>query len=344
MTGAEQLSGLDDAFLYVESERTPMHMATIAIFEGGPLHRPDGSLRFDDVVALVQSRMDLLPKLRRKPQRELLGQGPLVWVDDEDFDVRHHLRVMTLDPPGTDEQLMALAGEVLATPLDRAHPLWEIVLVDGLREGRVGLIERLHHSMADGVAAAELGAVLLGLEPDESPPDPPRSWVAEPHAVGEAVVQRLGVLLGAPVRLASRGVDVARHPGQAVQHASDLLRSVATLATPRTLAPRSSLNVQIGPKKEVRAVRLVFEDIHTIAQEAGATVNDVFLTLVSGGLRELLSARGELKEDTEVQVMVPVNLVSGRGGALGNRVSGLFVRIPVAVEDATDALARIAAR
>ena len=163
MTGRVPLTPLDAAFLHVESDRTPMHIASVGMFEGGPLYGADGTLRIDDVRRLIASRLDLVPELRQRPAKGLLGGAPPVWLDDPDFEISQHVRVCQLAPPGTEIELCQLCAEFMAVPLEPTRPLWELTFVEGLSDGRVGLIEKLHHSMADGLAATELATVLLDL-------------------------------------------------------------------------------------------------------------------------------------------------------------------------------------
>ena len=139
----------------------------------------------DDCIA---SRLALVPKLRQRASPGLLGQAPLTWVDDPDFDIAEHVRVRQLAPPATEAELRRLCADLMAVPLERTRPLWDLTFVEGLDDGRVALIERLHHSMADGLAAAELATVLLDLSPESSPlgetvppwsPSPrPPAWLA----------------------------------------------------------------------------------------------------------------------------------------------------------------------
>jgi WS/DGAT/MGAT family acyltransferase len=162
------LSPLDAGFLYAESGRTPMHMGSIGIFEGAPLRDEHGALRIDALRAEIESRLHLVPKLRRRVRFTTLGMAAPVWVDDPAFDIANHVRTAALPSPGTEASLRDLCAGLMARPLQRDRPLWEIWAIDGLEGGRVAMMEKLHHSMADGLAGVELVTVLFDL--DRHPP------------------------------------------------------------------------------------------------------------------------------------------------------------------------------
>ena len=165
MNSASQvLSPLDAGFMYSESERTPMHMGSIGIFEGAPLRDEGGVLRTDAVREEIANRLHLVPKLRRRVRFTPLGMAAPVWVDDPAFDIANHVRYATLASPGSEASLRVLCAGLMARPLPRERPLWEIWLIDGLEGGRVAMLEKLHHSMADGLAGVELVTVLFDLD------------------------------------------------------------------------------------------------------------------------------------------------------------------------------------
>jgi diacylglycerol O-acyltransferase / wax synthase len=329
------LTPLDAAFLHVESARTPMQMASVGIFEGGPLYDLDGNFRIGDIRRLVASRLDLVPKLRQCPFDGLLGEAPPVWLDDPGFEISQHVRVCPIPPPGTEVELRQLCAELMEVPLEPTRPLWELTFVDGLSEGRVALVERLHHSMADGLAAAELATVLLDLSPVLSPRGEVRPWRPDtrqpPWRAAIDDLMRLGAL---PVRMAKWYGQSILHPVRRTRELVELGRAVSTLATPKIIAPRSSLNEPITQARSVAFIRLPFNQLHDVAHSFDATVNDVLLTVVAGGLRDLLVKRNELTDNSELQVLVPVGLESAEGDrGLANSVSALFVRLPIGMED-----------
>jgi WS/DGAT/MGAT family acyltransferase len=319
-------------------------MASVGIFDGRHLYDAEGKFRITDIRRLINSRLALVPKLRQRARPGLLGQAPPAWLDYSDFAIADHVRVCQLAPPATENELRRLCAELMSVPLDRARPLWDLTFVEGLHDDRVALIERLHHSMADGLAAAELATVLLDLSPESSPPEEPATpW--KPSASTPAWQAAGGDLLrlGAfPVRAAKWYVETIRHPIRRTRELTDLARAFGTIITPHIVAPRSSLNGPITGARSVDFVRLPLQDVHQVARSFRSTINDVLLTLVSGGMRALLTSRGEFSESSELQVLVPVGLVNAERD-LGNSVSALFVRLPVGLDDPVDVLKAVSA-
>lgn len=337
---AKALSPLEAGFLYSESGRTPMHMGSIGIFEGAPLRDEQGTLRTDALRAEIESRLHLVPKLRRRVRFTSLGLAPPVWVDDPTFDIAHHVRTATLPSPGSEASLRELCAGLMATPLPRDRPLWEIWLIDGLEDGRVAMMEKLHHSMADGLAGVELVTVLFDLDRhparDESPPRP---WDPIPPPRQRSVIARdLGRRAIVPLHLVANGVGVVRHPmgvGRDVAHYAAALSSVVTC---QSIAPSLSLNAPVGKGRQVVFVRQPLDDLHKLAGHFGVTLNDLLLAAVAGGVRCLMCARGERTEGRTVQVLVPVGADHHGDHQLGNRVSAMLVRLPIGSADPVDRL------
>jgi diacylglycerol O-acyltransferase len=345
MTGSNALSPLDAAFLHVESDRTPMHMASVAIFEAGPLQDATGGLRIGDIRRLIESRLGLVPKLRQRPQLGLFDQAPPVWLDDPDFDISRHVRVRSCPGRGTERDLRCLSGQILAEPLDPDRPLWGLIFINGLSGQRVAVIEKLHHSMADGIAAAELATVLLDLSADPPKVGAPRQWnPASPQSFSRGAVRDLLRLGELTFQVARWGGRTFVHPLRQAKEGVRVATALGTLVRPRTFAPRSSLNTEIGPRRSVDFVRLGLEQVRDVAHRNGATINDVLLTIVTGGLHNLLECRGELTAKSQVQALVPVGLGDVEGRGLANKVSAYFVRLPVGDADPITGLSAISER
>ena len=342
MPDAKALSPLDSAFLHVESDGTPMHMASIGIFEGASLVDADGSLRLDDLRQLISSRLDLVPKLRQRPSPGLLHEAPPTWNDDPEFDISAHVRHERLRGPGDEAQLLRLCGDLLATPLDNSRPLWELTFVTGLLGGRVAVVEKLHHSMADGIAAAELATILLDLSPVVTPPKTRTTWNPETPVSAFGMVRRdLQRLLEIPLQISGWFGRGLIHPIDRVRSARRVIESSTALIPTHLVAPASSLNQPNGPMREVHVVRMELKAVKDVARRHESTINDVLLTIVAGGLHALLSARGDLETTPEFQALVPVGLEVGDGREIGNGVSALFVRLPVREADPAAALAEV---
>jgi diacylglycerol O-acyltransferase / wax synthase len=326
----ESMSVQDATFLHVENDVTPMHIGGVSIFEGPP---PS----FDELADMVRGKLHHTPRYRQKVRFVPLGVSEPMWVDDPYFDVAYHLRHSAVPPPGTDEQLRTMAARVFSQHLDRARPLWEIWMVEGLENGRWALLSKVHHCMVDGVAATDLMSVMFG--DDEEPPQAD-DWRPAPEPSDVEVFVR-----GAYHR--------ARHPAQqasvAIRARSDLLRSTvrmmrAVAAAAPTLRPStSSLTGPIGPHQVWSWASARLSDVKDVRSGLGGTVNDAVLAIVTSGFRDLLIERGEeIPRRRTVRTMVPVSVrLPGERGVYNNRVSAVFARLPVGVDDPAERLALI---
>ena len=335
----DRLSPLDVSFLYMETPTTAMHVGSVAVFEP-----PPEGLDYEKVVELIGERISLVPRFRQKVKWVPGRLANPVWVDDAEFDVTYHVRRSALPKPGNDAQLRELVGRLQSRQLDRSRPLWEIYLVEGLEGGRVALITKTHHAMVDGVAAVDIGTVILDLTP--VPRDVPKDdWVARPEPGSVALMVRAATDL---VRKPSVAVDTARAAVTDARATAEKVGTVAggLVAQVRTMArpaPESPLNVTIGEQRRFGMADTELEDYKRVRKEHGGTVNDVVLATVSGALRTWLMTRGEsVTNATVVRAMVPVSVrVDGHQGELGNRVSSYFVDLPVGEASAVMRLHRV---
>ena len=339
-TTCEPLSTLDAMFLYLESPRTPMHAGSIAIFEGETFEGLGGVTLIDAIRGEIERRLDVVPKLRRRVRFPRAGPGGPVWVDDVAFDIAHHVRLVALPRPGTESELLELSAGLLSVPLDRAHPLWELWVVEGLYEGRMALVEKVHHALADGLASVELASVLLDFERHPGPVRAPVSpWVPYPEPREATIVGRdLGRRATGPWRAGMSLLNTLGHPVRSLRTAAELTGAVGTLATPRTLAPRSSINVAVGRGRRVAFVRQSLAPLKDVERQFGVTMNDVLLAAVSGGLAALLRGRGESIVGATLQALVPVGTDAHGDHRLGNKVSALIIRLPVYQADPVGSL------
>ncbi len=346
MTGSvDLLTELDASFLYMESPQTPMHMGSIGIFEGGPLHDARGRIRLDAVRAHVQGRLHLVPKLRKVVRLPLLGESAPVWVDDSDFDISYHVREAAVPEPGDEALLLELCARLMSSPLDRDRPLWEIWLIDGLADGRVAVLEMIHHCLADGLAGVELASVLLDLEArhrdDRHNLD---AWTpAPPPRRATLVADGLAQFGGIVATLAADAWYAAWHPSRTGRVLSRYLSAFQDLLSPIPLAPRLSLNAAIGFDRRAIVVRERMDDLRRAQRRFGVTLNDLLLTAVAAGVHDLLSARGEVMEDRQLQVLVPVGSDHHDDHRLGNEVSAMFVRLPISAAAPAERLREVAA-
>jgi diacylglycerol O-acyltransferase / wax synthase len=328
----ETMSPLDASFLHVEDAVTHMHIGSVGIFEG-PAPGPGV------VESAVAARLPLVPRYRQKVRFVPLALGRPVWVDDPHFSLDYHVRRTALPSPGGAEELRNLVGRVMSQQLDRAKPLWEMWVVEGLDDDHWGLISKTHHCMVDGVSGTDLLTVILSSEPD------PGSAVfddwqpkPEPNSV-ELVAHSVAGRAASPYEAVQSAVSAARGPGRVARQLADTTRGLVNLRS--LLNPRrvSSLNGPIGPHRRWDWARARLVDIGRIREGHGGTVNDVVLAAITNGFRELLLWRGETVEGRVIRTLVPVSVrAEAERGTYNNKVSAMFAELPVELEDPVERL------
>jgi diacylglycerol O-acyltransferase / wax synthase len=327
----QAMSVQDAMFLHVENDVTPMHIGGVSIFEGP-------APPFEDLRAMVEGKLHLTPRYRQKVRFVPLGMGEPVWVDDPHFNIGYHLRHSAVPSPGTEDQLRATAARVFSQHLDRARPLWEIWMVEGLEDDRWALLSKVHHCMVDGVAATDMMSLLFGESAEQATNG--EVWHADPEPSGLELIAHSA---------SHRIHDPAAQVRFALRAPRDVLRAAAggaraLLAAAPALRPTtSSLTGPIGPHRVWSWARVSLADVKRTRSELGGTVNDVVLTLITNGYRELLESRGEtITADRVVRTMVPVSVrAPGERGEYNNRVSAVFARLPVGIDDPAERLADI---
>jgi diacylglycerol O-acyltransferase / wax synthase len=326
----QSMSAQDATFLHVENDVTPMHIGGVSIFEGPP---PS----FDELTTMVEGKLHHTPRYRQKVRFVPLGVSEPMWVDDPYFDVAYHLRHTAVPSPGTDAQLRTMAARVFSQHLDRARPLWEIWMVEGLEHGRWALLSKVHHCLVDGVAATDLMSVMFG---DDDEPPPAETWNPGPEpSTADLFVRGASHRLLNPAGQASAAL---RAPSELLRGTVSLMRAVAAAAP--TLRPAtSSLTGPIGPHRVWSWARVPLGDVKEVRSALGGTVNDVVLAIVTNGFRELLVDRGEeIGRRRAVRTMVPVSVrAPDERGVYNNRVSAVFARLPVGIDDPAERLAVI---
>ena len=329
------MSPLDASFLHVEGPVSPMHIGSVAVFEGPAPSRAD-------VEAMVASKLPAVPRYRQKVRFVPLDLGRPLWVDDTHFNLGYHVRHTALPPPGGDDELRNLVGRVMSQQLDRAKPLWEMWMVEGLEDGHWALVSKVHHCMVDGVSGTDLLTVVL----DQDPSPPARgaeAWepAAEPSdiaLVADAVRERI-VSPYEQIRSLRSGL---RGPHALRTQIADMSKGLRSLVSAVRGAPETSLNGPIGPHRRWDWARSTLGDIKVVRSVLSGTVNDVVLTAITRGFRDLLLSRGEPVEDREVTTLVPVSVrTPGERGTYNNRVSAMFAGLPVGIEDPVERLMSI---
>ena len=312
-----------------------MHIGALLVLEGGPLTDEQGRLRFKDIQAELAERLPRCPRMRQRVVPVPLGAGRPVFEDDPAFDLAHHIHHIELAPPGSREQLEALSSRLQMEPLDRSRPLWEMWFVSGLADGSVGLVYKVHHAVVDGVSAAETFEILLG--PDEPATSAP-ALMADPKGAVGRLRQALADDLRTFGGWAGASLGLVSNPRQGLARGL----GVAHLLRPGSFAPSSSLNQTVGPARRLASVSLSLDEVKAVGRRHGATVNDVVLAIVAGGLGQLLAGRDE--DATHLQVLVPVSLRRpDEHSTLGNRVAAVVVRLPVGEPDPVAGLRAVVA-
>lgn len=335
-----RLTALDNAFLAFESDRTPAHVGSVAFFEGEPFRDEHGAFRLAEARARIESKLHLVPRLRQVPTATPLGVAHPLLVDDPHFDIAHHVRLTEVGAPADEAAVLELAAELHMDRLDPSRPLWEIWFVDGLADGRVALVEKIHHSIVDGVSGVEVAAVLLDVEREPTEIDAP-TWEPEEHGSVDLLARGVAHRVRLPFDRLGDAVGGLRHPRATMGRAVHDTKALATFLRPLR-APRTSLNQQVGHRRRLVAVRRDLAEVREHAHGHGGTVNDLVLAAVTGGLRRLLASRGELPNDPAfaLRALVPVSLHSD-DGELGNMVAGLVVDMPVGLEEPVDQIRSI---
>jgi diacylglycerol O-acyltransferase len=333
----QRMSPLDASFLHLENDVTQMHIGSVAIFEGPP---PP----FEQMLEMVTGKLTLVPRYRQVVRFVPFELGRPVWVDDRHFNLEYHVRRTALPAPGGERELRNLVGRVMSQQLDRAKPLWEMWIVEGLGQGRWALVSKVHHCMVDGVSGTDLLTVILDRERDPGS-SPGGVWDPEPapsglHLLADALIER--VVSPYEGLRAARGA--LRAPRQFTRLMEDTTRSLIGMRGLVRRTPPSSLNGPIGPHRRWSWARSQLSEVKAVRAALGGTVNDVVLASISNGFRELLISRGE-SADRVVRTMVPVSVRSpGERGTYNNRVSAVFAELPVASEDPRERLGLIRAQ
>ena len=291
---------------------------------------------------LVLSRLPLLPRFRRRLMSVPYDQGRPIWVDDDHFDITYHVRHTALPKPGSWEQLVALTTRVQEGLLDREHPLWEIWLIEGFEGDNVAMLQKTHHALIDGVSGVDVATLLLDADPNFVEPVV-TEWNPEPApAPSQLLLDTLRERATEPAEIIRSVRSLLRGPRRAIERAREVTESMSTLVTRDAIAPRTSLNAVTGRHRRLAVVRVPLSDIKDIRRGLGGTVNDVVLAGVSGGMRRLFVHRGDETEDLHLRVLCPVSVRSDdQRGALGNKVSTMFVNLPVDNRPAVERLEAI---
>lgn len=319
----DYLSALDASFLRVETPHAHMHIGWSATLE-----LPVGTERLDTgaLRRQLESRLHLVPRFRKVVADPAGGLIRPVWVDASKFRLEDHV---TVHPRRvTSAELVAIGERFFSQQLRRDRPLWQLHVIPSLPGRRAVVLGKMHHAMADGIAAVQLGMLLFDASPtpshDEPPPWKPQTPSAPLIAAGSVRDSALEQLRGA-----RRMIGLGLTPGRGIRIADTMRRAAFGLAEDvRNPAPPSFLNAPIGPRRRLVGTSLPMSQVKAIKERTDTKLNDVVLAIVAGFIARLAAAHGEPPRD--LRAMVPANVRKEAGGDRGNEITFLFVDLPVA--------------
>jgi len=335
---SDRLSWGDTVFLHLEREGMPLNVASICIFEG--------EVSFEDCVQFVESKLPLLPRYLKRVVPAPFGLGLPSWEYDPEFDLRRHVREVTLQH-GTDTELKAVAAKLFGTVMDRRHPLWDIAVVRGLKGNRTGIIIRMHHCLSDGIAGVGIMNVLLDASPEvsrlakkkikfhvPSPPDPLTSlttgFVDSYSDFVKRILSAMADLLSMAERAAANGANPAS------QEFVNLFPEITAFTE------RLRFNVLYRGPQKFACTEVPLEEVKAIRRKSGTSVNDVVLALVTATIRRYCELHGDSVRKKLLRIMVPVNLRGNNDRSeLGNRISLVPVTIPLDIRQPRKLLAAV---
>ncbi|HTT21225.1 MAG TPA: wax ester/triacylglycerol synthase family O-acyltransferase [Candidatus Sulfotelmatobacter sp.] len=336
---SDRLSWGDTVFLHLEREGMPLNVASVSVLEG--------EISFKDCLRFFESKLPLLPRYLKRVVAPPLNIGLPSWEYDPTFDIHNHVREVTLKH-GTDAELKALAGKLFSKVMDRQHPLWDITLVQGLKGNRTGLILRMHHCMADGIAGVGIMSKLLDANPVARPlrktkirfrVPPPRDTI---NSVIDGVVTSYGDfvkrILSAWTDLLDMVQCTAADGGNlaAMEEFSRLLPEITAITE------RIRFNVIYRGPQKFAWTDIPLADVKAIGKTCGASVNDVILALVTATIRRYAERHGDRVKGRLLRMMVPVSLRgTDSAGDLGNRISLVPVTIPLDIRNARKLVAAV---
>ncbi len=330
----ERLSDRDNAFLIWERPGLPMHVGLLQIFEAKPLKNKHNGVDFEAIRRLVEAMLYRVPRHRQK-----LAWIPVdrhaVWIDDPHFNPKYHIRHTSLPRPGTESQLKEFMGRIMAQPLDRAKPLWELWVVEGLGSARFAIILKTHHCMDDdGLAGMGLVSKIFSSNPHSEIPTVP---AFHPRPVPPGLD-----LWKDEIKLrALQPLWASRDLGQLLRKASDVSRDFAEharglgdfLGWKFSPASASPLNGPVGPNRLFEGIQIPYAEFKEVNHALASSVNDVILATVTGALRNYMLEHQVNPDALDFRVEVPVDVRHNEDSASGSDISSWIVPMPLSEAD-----------
>ena len=327
MSSVDRLSAEDRLILWPD-QAWPQDIGALAVLDGSSLLDSDGRFRIETAKRAIEGRLHLLRRFRQVLYEPGRGLGGPLWVDAPVFDLSDHVRVERISATADEAELPRRVARLRRRRLDKSRPLWEISFITGLPDDRIAMFVRLHHVVADGIAGLAELSTLLDTAPSATPA-PPQPWVPAPWPSARVLLQdnfqrQIAKLSGALRRIA--------HPVAILRRARAAIPALRELLAEKP-GPQTSLNRVIGQDRTLALVRSSLELVNEVAHAYEATVNDVLLSVIAGGLRGLLGSRREPIEGV-LPIFVPVSLRRDRSGPEGgNLISQMVVPVPLGIAD-----------
>jgi diacylglycerol O-acyltransferase len=324
----QRLSGLDASFLYLETAQQLLHVCSILELDTTSM---PGGYTFDKLRDALSKRIESMPQFREKLADSRFNLDHPVWVEDKDFDVDRHLHRIGLPPPGGRYELSEILGHIASLPLDRARPLWEKWVIEGIdgtdaREGgKLVVLTKVHHAAVDGVTGASLMSQLCSTEPDAADPEPVQ---------GVGGGNQLEISVNGAIKFATRPLKFVNALPSTVNTVLDTVkraRAGQSMAAPFA-APQTRFNANVTGHRNIAFAQLELDDVKKVKNHFGVKLNDVVMALVSGVLRKFLLDRQELPDSTLI-AMVPVSVHDKSDRPGRNQVSGMFSRLETQIEN-----------
>lgn len=337
----QRLSGLDASFLYLETPTMHMHVALVAILD--PTHMP-GGYDYDRVHRFIDQGVRTQPQLQRRLVEVPLQIDHPLWLDEPHFDTLHHVRRVACPAPGTEAQLASLIGRIMSTPLDRARPLWEAWVIEGLEGGRFALVAKVHHAITDGIAGTQILSALFSASPHAEPKTLPPKSAEELESEDNSVPSDVDLLRDAVLARIARPKEIVRmfkRTSNAIFELYERRKSpehgeAATVFD----SPRTRWNGTLGAQRAVGFARVPLAELKAIRKPFGASANEVVLAICAGALRGYLEARGELPL---APLIAACPIATRARGQTGNRVSAMVTSLATNLEDPAERLLAIKA-
>jgi WS/DGAT/MGAT family acyltransferase len=342
-----QLTSLDAQFLALENARQAGHVGSLAILD--PSTAPGARLGCAEVKALLRERLPLLPPLRWRLAEVPFGLDYPYWVDDGEFDLDYHVRELALARPGSDAQLAEQTARIMSRPLDRARPLWELYVIEGLESGNIGVLTKIHHAVVDGLSGAEIMGLLLDLAPEgRELPEPEPSSAGHTPRQFELLARGLLGVPRYPVRML-RSLPAAipnldQTPFGTLPGARTLTRLASRVSRDdgpgptNHVAPKTSFNAPVTPHRRFVFGKLPLADVKAVKNAHGVTVNDVVVSICAGAVRDWLIEHEELPDEPLV-AQIPVSVrTDEQWGTYGNRILLMAAALHTDIEDPVERL------